>query len=66
MPMTPKERKIELLKADATVSGIARQLGLSISHVSQVIAGKRRSPNVEAAVAEMIDKPVADVFGDAA
>lgn len=62
MPMTPKERKIELMKADKTMAEIARQLGVTISHVSQVVLGKRRSPTVEAAVAEAIGKPVTKVF----
>lgn len=66
MPMTPKERKIELLRADATMAEIARQLGLTIGHVSQVIAGKRRSPSVEQAVAAAIGKPVERVFGSRA
>lgn len=64
MPMTPKERKIELIKADKTMADIARQLGVTVSHVSQVVLGKRHSPSVEAAVAEAIGKPVTRVFGE--
>lgn len=66
MPMTPIERKVELLRAQVKMTDIARQLGVTIGHVSQVIAGNRRSPSVESAVADAIGKPVHRVFGDAA
>jgi transcriptional regulator with XRE-family HTH domain len=62
MAMTPLERKIELMRREVTMAAIARQLGVSKAHVSQVVAGLRRSPNVERAVAEAIGRPRARVF----
>ncbi len=63
MPMTPKQRKIALIEADASMSEIARRLGVTPSHVSQVVRGDRRSPSVERAVAEAIGKAADEVFG---
>lgn len=62
MPMSPLDRKVALLRREKTVTEIANELGVTISHVSQVINGKRRSPRVEHAVAELIGKPVTQVF----
>jgi lambda repressor-like predicted transcriptional regulator len=66
MPMSPNDRKAELVRKAQTMTDIARQLGVSVSHVAQVVAGKRRSPSVERAVSEAIGKPVERVFGSAA
>lgn len=60
--MSPLDRKIALLKRDTTLTAIASDLDVTVSHVSQVLAGKRRSPRVEQAVAELIGKPVSQVF----
>jgi lambda repressor-like predicted transcriptional regulator len=62
MPMTPNERKAELVRRGRTMADIARQLGVSLGHVAQVVRGLRRSPSVEQAVAEAIEHDVADVF----
>lgn len=62
MPMTAKDRKIALLRRDVTMSAIARRLGVTTGHVSQVVAGRRRSPTVERAVAEAVGLPVGRVF----
>jgi transcriptional regulator with XRE-family HTH domain len=63
MPMTPKQRKIALIEADANMSEIARKLAVTPSHVSQVVRGDRRSPRVEAAIAEAIGSTADEVFG---
>lgn len=44
------------------MQAIANDLGLSVQHVSEVIAGRRRSARVEEAVARAIGKRVEDVF----
>ena len=62
MPMTAADRKAEMVRRGVRQADIARALGVSPSHVAQVIAGVRRSPNVEPAVAEAIGLPVDDVF----
>lgn len=64
MPMTPKQRKVALLEADASMSDIARKLEVTPGHVSQVVSGDRRSPRVEAAVAEAIGRTAEEVFGE--
>lgn len=62
MPMPPLERKVALMRAGITQSEIARRVGVSNSHVGDVLHGHRRSAQVEAAIADAIGKPVADVF----
>lgn len=62
MPMTPTERKVELLKRDTTMTALAESLGCTVSHVSHVIHGRRRAPRIEQAIADAIGKPVKRVF----
>jgi transcriptional regulator with XRE-family HTH domain len=63
MPMTAKQRKIALIEAEVTMAEIAREMGVSGAHISQIIAGTRRSPRIEAKVAEVIGVPAEEVFG---
>jgi transcriptional regulator with XRE-family HTH domain len=56
------ERKVELLKKGVRVADIARELGLSGSHVSLVLSGRSISARVQQAIAEKIGKPVSEVF----
>lgn len=63
MALSPVERKVALLREGVTVSALAEQIGVTVSHVSQVVLGKRRSPRVEAAVAAAIHQAPEDVFG---
>jgi len=46
------------------MSDIARRVEppVSANHVSKVVAGERRSPRIEAAIAEAIGLPAAKVF----
>lgn len=60
--MLPAERKAELVRAGHTMAEIAQHLGVSISHVSQVVRGIRRSRTTEKAIADAIGREVADVF----
>lgn len=62
MPLTPQDRKAELLRKGLSMSDVARELGISAHHISRVVAGERRSPRVEQAIADAIGLPVADVF----
>lgn len=62
MPMSPLERKVALLRAHITQSEIAREMGVSVSHVSEVLYGRRRSPRIEQAIADALKLPVHDVF----
>lgn len=62
MPMRPRDRKAELVRAGVTQADIARQTGFSPAYVNDVIAGNRRSPAIEAAVAQAIQRPIDQVF----
>lgn len=64
MPLSPLDRKAELVRRGISMSEIARRLGVTSQHVSSVVAGKRRSPRIEEEVARSIEKPAARVFGE--
>lgn len=63
MVMTPRDRKAELVRRGIKMTQIARSIGMSGGHVEATIAGKRRSPRVEEAVAALLDRTVDEVFG---
>lgn len=64
MPLSPLDIKVELIRKGVTMSAIARELEppVSANHVSKVVAGERRSPRIEAAIAEKIGRAVDEVF----
>lgn len=64
MSLSPLDRKIALMRAGVTMSAIARTVEppVTANHVCQVVAGKRRSPRIEAAVAHAIKKQPDEVF----
>lgn len=62
MPMTPFDRKVALMRKRVSLAQIGTDLGVSRQFVSEVVRGTRRSERVEAAVAEVIGKPVTAVF----
>ena len=62
MALTRRERKAALVLKGVSLSDIARELGVSQQHVSMVVAGIRRSPRVEEAVAAAIGRPIRQVF----
>jgi predicted transcriptional regulator len=62
MPMSPLDRKAELIRKGVSLTSIAETLGVTPQHVSQVLSGKRRSPTVEAEVARCLAQDVGDVF----
>jgi hypothetical protein len=62
MPLEPRDRKAELVRNNVRHTKIARDLGYSQAYVSDVIAGNRRNPRIEAAVASAIGLPVDEVF----
>lgn len=66
MPMTLLDRKAELVRRGTGVQHIASRLGLTYQHVRAVLREERRSPRVEAAIAEAIGQPVDEVFPVAA
>lgn len=62
MPMTPFDRKVELMRRKVSQADIGRRTGFSQTYVHEVLKGTRRSPVIEAAVAELIGRPVDEVF----
>jgi transcriptional regulator with XRE-family HTH domain len=68
MAMTPLERKAALRAAvtlrELTMAEAAAELGVSYNHLTLVIGGERiGSARLEEAIAAMIGRPVAEVFG---
>lgn len=63
MTLSATERKAKLVMAHVSQAEVARKLGVSVGHVSEVVRGQRRSPRVERAVAESLGMPVEEVFG---
>lgn len=64
MPLTPVDRKIALIRKGVRMSEIAKRLDppVSVNHVSKVVAGDRRSPRIEEAIADAIGLPLRRVF----
>lgn len=60
--MTTLEIKTELLKKGITLSSIAKQVGVSVVAVSQVIHNRSVSRRIMIAVATAIDQDPKDVF----
>jgi hypothetical protein len=69
--VTPNERKARLLDRGITLAMIRTELVLeprekkkpSVSHISRVICGKRRSKRIERAAAKLMGVSVAEAFG---
>jgi len=53
---------ITLAENDMTISELARRINVAQSIVSQVINGKRQSPNTEKIIADYLGKPVDYLF----
>ncbi len=51
-----------MVLAGVTGAAIARELGYTSAHVNQVVAGLRRHPRTEEAIAEKLGLPVEEVF----
>lgn len=64
MPLTPLERKAQMILKEVTQVAVAAELGVSQGHVSQVVAGERRNPMIEEAIARKLGMPVDVVFGN--
>lgn len=62
MSMTSREIKAALVAADVKQVEIARRADRSPQLVNDVITGARRNEAIESAIAEVIGKPVAEVF----
>lgn len=62
MALSKQERKAALVLKGIRQADIARATGFSGAYVNDVIAGNRRSDEIEAAIAEAIGRPVGEVF----
>lgn len=61
-PMKPHEIKAGLQLAEIKQTDIAREVGVCISVVNQVISWRTRSRRVEEAIARALGKNIDDVF----
>lgn len=62
-PRTLAEARITLLRArGASLTQIARDLGVDLSYVSRVNRGRRRSSKIEQAIAEQLGLRLPDAF----
>lgn len=66
MALTKQERKAALVLKGIRQSDIARATGFSAAYVNDVIAGHRRSDEIERAIARAIGRPTREVFGSEA
>lgn len=62
MPLDPLQRKAALILHGVRQADIARSLGVTATHVSDVVHGRRRSPRVERAIAEALGRSPEDLF----
>jgi lambda repressor-like predicted transcriptional regulator len=62
MAFTPLERKARLVERGRTLASIARDLNVTLSHVSHVNLGHRRSPRTEAVIARALGVSVSEAF----
>ena len=62
--MTPKDIKIELLRADITQADIARACNRSRAQVHRVVHGECVSDPVRRAVAKAIGRRVEDIWSE--
>lgn len=62
MPLSPLDRKAELVRRGVRLTDVARELELSKSHVGQVLHGLRRHQRTEVAIADHIGLPHDAVF----
>jgi transcriptional regulator with XRE-family HTH domain len=62
MPLSSLERKAQMVLKQVQQIALAEQLGVTQSHISQVLSGDRRSPRVEQAIADAFGMPVEEVF----
>jgi len=46
-----------------TLTRLAERIGVSVSQVSRVVSGRRISPFLQAAIAEVVGLPTKDLFG---
>lgn len=62
MPLSPLDRKAELVRRRIRQSAIAAKCGCSKSHVSDVLYGRRRNEEIERVIATAIGMTPEEVF----
>lgn len=61
--LNPKQRKALWKEKGGNLSAIAREAGVSVTHVRHVLGGTRRSPTIERMIAEVIGVEASEAFG---
>lgn len=56
------EIKVKLARANLGVNDLARELGMSVSHTSDVINGRRTSDSMAQRIADYFEVPIEDLF----
>lgn len=64
MPLSPLQRKAELVLRNITNQQIAKRARCSNQLVSAVLFDRRRNAKVRRHIAKAIERDVAEVFGD--
>ncbi len=60
--MKPERIKYLLALRGITQQKIADMVGVSPPNVAAVISGERKTPHIQGAIAEAIDRPISQVF----
>ena len=60
--MKPVEIKILMMRAGVTQTKIAKQLGITIPFVNQIISGIRPTKYIRESIADAIGKPVEELW----
>jgi transcriptional regulator with XRE-family HTH domain len=60
--MEPKKIKMLLIDAEVTQTKIARNLGVTVSFINQIITGLRPTRRVREAIAQAVGKPVEELW----
>ena len=62
MSLDARQRKAALVLRGVSQAEIARKSGVTATHVSDVLYGRRRSQRVERAIAEALGRTVDELF----
>jgi lambda repressor-like predicted transcriptional regulator len=60
--MKPNEIRAGLMLAEVRIISLSKQLELSTAAIHQVINGQRKNPRIRRAIAEVIGKPVVEIW----
>lgn len=62
--MGAKRVKIEMIKKNITQKELAQRLGISLPHLNLIINGKRKTPWIQQAIAEILGVSREELFSE--